>query len=140
MFGFGSDAEDQGSGRAFVSAAQHDAIVMDATEWSNAYATSGSADVVGSPPLVAVQQPGPTWQDWFGMGKQTVTGLIDIFGRPVTPTGQVVAQPAPGIPLWGLVAIGVGGVVVLGVAARALRGRGMRRRYAGYRRHRKHRR
>lgn len=134
--------EDQGSGRVFTTQVQHEAFVTDATEWSNAYATSGSDTMRAPPSLTAVKADGPTWQDWFGMGKQTVTGLVDIFGRVVNPqTGQPLPQPAPsqGMPLWGIVALGIGGVVVLGVAARALRGGHS---YAGYKRrkHRKHRR
>lgn len=130
---FGLIEEDQGSGRVFTSQVQHDAFVADASEWSNAYSTSGSGSAYSPPPIVAVKTDGPTWDTWFSRGSQIATGLVDIFGRVVNPqTGQPVQQPPPstGMPLWGIVAIGVGGIVVLGIAARSL----SRRSYAGYRR------
>lgn len=98
-----------------------------ASEWANPYTSS--------PPLVAVPvDSGPSWDTWFQRGKQITTGLVDIYGRAVNPQGTPIAQPLPssGLPLWGIVALGVGGVVVLGLAARSMRSRS----YAGYRRRR----
>lgn len=114
-----------------------------ASDWSNPWGASGGQVSVSSPPLVSASASSPsgtsTWDSVFGAGQKVLTGLVDIFGRPVTATGQpIVAQPQ-GMPLWGWVAIGVGGVVVLGIAARSLRS-GRRMATAGYRRHRRSRR
>ncbi len=100
--------------------------VSTADDWSNPYANA--------PPLVtAVPANEPSnWDTWFGRGKQVVTGLVDIFGRQVTPTGQPIQPQPQGMPLWGWALVGVGGVVLLGVTARALR----RPALAGYRRRR----
>jgi hypothetical protein len=101
--------------------------ISTASDWSNPY--------VGQPPLVAVPASSEPsmWDTWFKRGSQVTTGLVNIFGQAVAPSGQPVYQPPPatGIPLLGWVAIGVGGVVVLGIAARALR---PARKYAGYKR------
>lgn len=102
-----------------------------ADSWSNPYASS--------PPLVSAQpiDDGKNSYDWVGQGSKLLTGLVNIFGQPVNQHGQPVPVQQPhGMPLWGWVAIGVGGVVVLGVAARSLRSHS----YAGYRRHRRSRR
>lgn len=112
--------------------------VSTSSDWSNPYGAGGGQVAVSAPPLVSVPASSSSSFDWLGAGQKVVTGLVDIFGRPVTPTGQVVQQQQPGgIPLAAWVAIGVAGVVVLGVAARALRSR--RPSYAGHKR-RKHRR
>lgn len=110
--------------------------VSSSSDWSNPYGTGGGQVGVSAPPLVAVSaaQPASTWDTWFGRGQQVASGLVDIFGRAVTPTGAPLQQPQHGLPLWGIVALGVGGIVVLGIAARSLRSRS----YAGYKR--KHRR
>jgi hypothetical protein len=102
-------------------------------DWSNPY--------TARPPLVSVPASEPSSFDWMGMGQKFTTGLFNIFGQAVNPQGDVIQQRQPppqrGMPLWGWVAIGVGGVVVLGVVARSLRSRS----YAGYgRRHRRSRR
>lgn len=105
-------------------------------EWSNPYQPS----TVSPPPLVAVQQPEtgsslPSWQDWLGRGRQTTqtlfTGVMDIFGRPTDRSGAPVIVQQQGMPLGVIVALAVGGVVVLGVVASQLKSR---RSYAGYRR------
>lgn len=102
-------------------------------EWSNPYATP----TVSAPPLVAVQQPetsGQSWTDWLNRGKSTtqtvLTGVMDIFGRPVDRAGAPVVVQQQGMPLWGIAALAIGGVVVLGAVASTLKSRS----YAGYRR------
>lgn len=107
-----------------------------AEDWANPY--------VNRPPMVAVDDTRTSdfsWNKLFDTARTGMTSLVNIFGQPVTPSGQVLAPPpAPGIGLAGWVAIGVAGVVVLGVGARLLANRagstGRRRRYAGYRRRR----
>jgi hypothetical protein len=83
-----------------------------------------------SPPVqtTAGSPSGLSASDYLGLGKSIVSGVVDIFGRPVQPT---VTAVQPGLPLWGWVVIGVGGVVVLGVIARSMK---KSRSTAGYRR------
>lgn len=104
-----------------------------ASDWANPY--------VSSPPMVSVADTNDSsfpWGKLFDTARTAATGLVNIFGQPVTPQGQPVytpPPPSPGLPLAAWVAIGVGGVLVLGVAARSLAARssggGRRRRYAG---------
>lgn len=135
MFSRFGDDDEQGSGRTFVTVDQYNANVADANEWSNAFARSGDSTVLSSPPMVAGDTGSGTsfFDTWFGRGKQVTSGLVDIFGRVINPaTGQPAAPVAAdsGMPLVAWVALGVAGVVVLGVAARSLR----RSSVAGYRR------
>lgn len=103
-----------------------------ASDWANPYASS--------PPMVAAADTNDSsfpWGKLFDTARTAATGLVNIFGQPVTSQGQPVytPPPSPGLPLAAWVAIGVGGVLVLGVAARSLAARssggGRRRRYAG---------
>lgn len=125
------DEGGQGSGSAGIGSQGYTDIasppppppqVSQGDDWANPYAHA--------PPLVAAQ-PASQQFDWMGMGQRLTGGLVDIFGRPQQPLP--VPQQQPGMPLWGWVAIGVGGVVVLGIAARSMR----KTSYAGRRRSRR---
>jgi len=52
-----------------------------------------------------------------------VGGIVDIFGNRQPQQQMPVHRPATGTPLWVWIMIPVAGIVVLGVAARAMRKR-----------------
>lgn len=104
-----------------------------ANEWADPY-----QGVTSSPPLVAVtpSTSSDTSQSVGQIVGGLAKGLVDIFGRQVTPPAYTVPPPAP-TPLWVYALLGVGGVVALGMLARSMKS--PRRAVAGYRK-RKHRR
>jgi hypothetical protein len=125
MFGQGKLSEEGEQG--------YEPVASQPSEWAS---YPGSSEP--TPPPMVSATPSSSSQsatDWWGMASSLGRGLVDIFGRPVQQQYQP-PPPQPGIPLWGWVAIGVGGVVVLGVLARSMR----RPATAGYRRHRRSRR
>lgn len=103
----------------YLAANDYQGDIVNHPSTSSDYVSDNSGGNAGS----AHPDSSPSARDWFSMGQQTVTGLLNIFGQPVRAPGQPMPVQQPqGMPLWGWAAIGIGGVVLLGVLARSMRG------------------
>ena len=87
------------------------------------YPGAGDAQYLQQPQQQQQQPTAGTGSTVVGGLVSLVGGIVDIFGNRQPQQQMPVHRPATGTPLWVWIMIPVAGIVVLGVAARAMRKR-----------------